>query len=56
VRVVRELERLVTERGGPSMIVSDNGCKLTGVAVPRWSIGRLNRHYIARRKLGQRIR
>ena len=24
VRVVRELERLVTERGGPTVIVSDN--------------------------------
>jgi transposase InsO family protein len=27
VRVVRELERLVTERGGPTVIVSDNGCE-----------------------------
>jgi hypothetical protein len=35
VRVVRELERLVMERGGPSVIVSDNGCELTGMAVLR---------------------
>ena len=47
VRVVRELERLVTERGGPSVIVSDNGCEPTSVAVLRWSIGRLDWHYIA---------
>jgi len=47
VRVVRELERLVTERGGPSVIVSDNGRELTSVAVLRWSIGRLDWHYIA---------
>ena len=35
MRVVRELERLVTERGGPRVIVSDNGCELTSVAVLR---------------------
>src|SRR6185437_12367462 len=28
-------------------IVSDNGCELTSVAVLRWSIGRLDWHYIA---------
>jgi putative transposase len=47
VRVVRELERLVVERGGPKVIVSDNGCELTSIAVLRWSIGRLDWHYIA---------
>jgi putative transposase len=47
VRVVRELERLVMERGGPKVIVSDNGCELTSMAVLRWSIGRLDWHYIA---------
>ena len=46
VRVVRELERLVAEGGGPKVIVSDNG-ELTSVAVLRWSIGRLDWHYIA---------
>ena len=38
VRVVRELERLMTKRGGPSVIVSDNGCELTSVAVLRWAL------------------
>src|SRR5262249_14145685 len=47
VRVVRELERLVTERGVPRTIVSDNGCELTSTAVLRWSLGRLDWHYIA---------
>ena len=47
VRVVRELERLVMERGLPGVIVSDNGCELTSSAVLRWSLGRLDWHYIA---------
>jgi putative transposase len=47
VRVVRELERLVTERGRPTVIVSDNGCELTSMAVLCWSIGRIEWHYIA---------
>ena len=47
VRVVRELERLVMERGAPRVIVSDNGCELTSTAVLRWSLGRLDWHYIA---------
>ena len=42
VRVVRELERLVMERGAPRVIVSDNGCELTSTAVLRWSLGRLD--------------
>jgi putative transposase len=47
VRVVRELERLVLEHGAPKMIVSDNGSELTSCAVLRWSLGRLEWHYIA---------
>jgi putative transposase len=47
VRVVRELERLVIEREVPGVIVSDNGCELTSTAVLRWSLGRLDWHYIA---------
>ncbi len=47
VRVMRELERLVMEGGGPKVIVSDNGCELTSMAMLRWSIGRLDWHYIA---------
>ena len=46
VRVVRELERLVTERGTPGVIVSDNGTELTSCAVLRWATGRLDWHYI----------
>ena len=33
--------------GFPAVIVSDNGCELTSTAVLRWSIGRLDWHYIA---------
>jgi putative transposase len=47
VRVVCELERLVLERGRPGVLVSDNGCELTSAALLRWSIGRLDWHYIA---------
>ena len=46
VRVVRELERLVNERGTPWVIVSDNGTELTSCAVLRWATGRLDWHYI----------
>lgn len=47
-RVVRELERLVTERRLPAMIVSDNGTELTSVAVLRWADERgIEWHYIA---------
>lgn len=46
VRVVRELERLVSERGTPEVIVSDNGTELTSCAVLRWATGRLGWHYI----------
>jgi putative transposase len=47
VRVARELERLVVERGLPRVMVSDNGRELTSTAVLRWSLGRLDWHYIA---------
>jgi putative transposase len=39
-RVVRVLERLVTERGGPDEIVLDNGPELAGKAVDQWSYER----------------
>jgi len=32
------------------VIVSDNGCELTSMAVLRWSSGRLDWHYIAARQ------
>ena len=46
VRVVRELERLATERALPREVVSDNGTELTSGAVLRWATGRLAWHYI----------
>ena len=46
LRVVRELERLVSERATPKVIVSDNGTELTSGAVLRWASGRLDWHYI----------
>jgi putative transposase len=37
-RVVRELERLATERAVPQEVVSDNGTELTSGAVLRWAL------------------
>ncbi|MBA4045030.1 MAG: IS3 family transposase [Erythrobacter sp.] len=47
-RVVRELTRLISERGKPGMIVSDNSTELTSNAVLAWcgQIG-VEWHYIA---------
>jgi len=50
VRVVRELERLSTERAMPQVVVSDNGPELVSNAVLRWASGRLDWHYIERGK------
>jgi putative transposase len=48
LRVVRELDALVTQRGQPTMCVSDNGTELTGLAVLRWCQQmRIEWHYIA---------
>jgi putative transposase len=48
LRVVRELEALITARGRPAMIVSDNGTELTSMAMLRWSQERqVEWHYIA---------
>ncbi|MGI4733370.1 MAG: IS3 family transposase [Janthinobacterium lividum] len=47
-RVVRELADLITERGRPKMIVSDNGTELTSNAVLAWSgDAGVEWHYIA---------
>jgi putative transposase len=46
VRVVRELERLATERALPQIVVSDNGTELTSSAVLRWATCRLQWHYV----------
>lgn len=37
VRVARELDRLVAERGRPKMIVSDNGSEFTSNAILAWA-------------------
>ena len=48
LRVVRELEIIIAQRGRPAMCVSDNGTELTGMAVLRWSQEvRIEWHYIA---------
>ena len=48
VRVVRELDRLIAERGKPKMIVSDNGTEFTSNAILTWAEGAgVQWHYIA---------
>lgn len=48
VRVARELDRLLAERGRPKMIVSDNGSELTSNAILVWAdAARIEWHYIA---------
>lgn len=48
VRVDRELDRLLAERGRPKMIVSDNGSELTSNAILAWAdAARVEWHYIA---------
>ncbi|WP_247489753.1 IS3 family transposase [Bradyrhizobium sp. 17] len=47
-RVARELDRLMIERGKPSMVVSDNGSELTSNAILAWADqSRVAWHYIA---------
>jgi putative transposase len=48
IRVARELDRLVMERGKPRMVVSDNGSELTSNAILAWADqSRVAWHYIA---------
>lgn len=48
LRVVRELDTVIAERGKPAMCVSDNGTELTSMAVLRWcQESRIEWHYIA---------
>lgn len=48
VRVARELDTIITRRGKPCSIVSDNGTELTSMAMLRWSQQRrIEWHYIA---------
>jgi len=47
-RIVRVLDALVAEHGGPAMIISDNGTELTANAMLKWTeINRIEWHYIA---------
>jgi putative transposase len=51
LRVARELKQLITQRGKPKMIVSDNGTELTSNAILNWSDeAHVEWHYIAPRK------
>jgi putative transposase len=48
IRVARELDRLLAERGKPKTIVSDNGIELTSNAILQWADDhKINSHYIA---------
>ncbi|MER8480920.1 IS3 family transposase [Mesorhizobium sp. M0208] len=48
MRVARELDQLITERGRPRMIVSDNGSEFTSNAILSWADqNRVEWHYIA---------
>ena len=48
MRVARELDRLLTDRGTPKMIVSDNGTELTSNAILQWADDhKVAWHYIA---------
>ncbi|RWM12897.1 DDE-type integrase/transposase/recombinase, partial [Mesorhizobium sp.] len=48
MRVARELDRVITERGRPRMIVSDNGSEFTSNAILAWADqNRVQWHYIA---------
>ncbi len=48
LRVARELDRLIAERGRPKMIVSDNGSEFTSNAILAWADqAHIEWHYIA---------
>jgi putative transposase len=48
IRVARELNRLLADRGKPKMIVSDNGTELTSNAIIQWADDhKITWHYIA---------
>ncbi len=53
-RVVRELDKIITERGMPATIVSDNGTEFTSMAILKWvQETSVDWHYIAPGKLQQ---
>lgn len=48
LRVTRELQRLIDQRGAPNMIVSDNGAEFTSKALLSWVLSTsIEWHYIA---------
>lgn len=48
LRVTRELDRVIADRGAPGTIVSDNGTEFTSMAILRWvQKTRIDWHYIA---------
>ncbi|MBB4232589.1 putative transposase [Rhizobium mongolense] len=48
LRVARELDRIIEERGKPRMIVSDNGSEFTSNAILQWTDrAKVDWHYIA---------
>ena len=48
IRVARELDTIIAERGRPAMCVSDNGTELTSMAILRWTQEtQIEWHYIA---------
>jgi len=48
LRVTRELDQIIAERGMPGTIVSDNGTEFTSMAILRWVQGTgIDWHYIA---------
>src|SRR5215207_7436924 len=48
LRVARELDRIIEERGKPRMIVSDNGSEFTSNAILQWADRtKVDWHYIA---------
>ena len=47
-RLARELDSLITRRGEPKTIVSDNGTEMTSMATLKWcQENQVKRHYIA---------
>ncbi len=56
LRVTRELDRVISERGVPGTIVSDNGTEFTSMAILRWvqETG-IDWHYIAPGKPQQNV-
>jgi putative transposase len=56
IRVVRELDKIIVDRGRPGSLVSDNGTELTSTAILAWvDRQKVAWHYIAPRKPVQNV-